>query len=283
VWLAAACACVWLADGAAARAQVTAAAPAGLADVGIDEKLGAQLPGELTFRDANGRTVRFSELFDGQRPVLLSLNYSDCPMLCRVQLDGLVQGLRELAWTTGEEFSVVSVSIDPLETPQRARETLQRYVNEYGRPGGGAGWQFLVGDAANIRQLADTVGFRYKYIPETKEYSHAAAVMVCTPEGTLSRYLYGVAFDEQTLRLALVEAGEGKIGSTLDQILLYCFHYDAEKGRYGPTARFVMQLAAGATVLGLTAALLPVWLRRHAARREASPEVNDSASVGPQP
>jgi protein SCO1/2 len=195
----------------------------------------------------------------------------------------LVQGLRELAWTTGEEFLVVSVSIDPLETPQRARETLQRYVNEYGRPSGGAGWQFLVGDAANIRQLADAVGFRYKYLPETKEYSHAAAVMVCTPQGALSRYLYGVAFDEQTLRLALVEAGEGKIGSTLDQILLYCFHYDAEKGRYGPTARFVMQLAAGATVLGLTAALLPVWLRRHAARREASSEVIDSTPVGPQP
>lgn len=233
-----------------------------LEGVGIDQKLDAQIPLDLTFRDSSGKTLPLREIFSGQRPVLLSLNYSNCPMLCQLQLTGLVEGLREVNWTAGQEFTVVSVSIDPLETTTRAEQTKQRYLKEYGRPGAGAGWHFLTGDKASIAQLADTVGFRFKYIADRNEYVHAAALMVCTPQGRVSRYLLGVQFEPQTLKLSMLEAGEGKIGSPLDQFLLFCFHYDAEAGRYGPSARRLMQLAASVTLVMILGGLVPVWLRR---------------------
>ena len=136
----------------------------------------------------------------------------------------------------GQQFDIVSVSIDPRETPQRARLTKQKYLRSYGRPETAAGWHFLTGNQDSIKRLADAVGFRYKYVEKDKQYAHAAVITICTPQGRVSRYLYGVQFPEQTLRLSLVEAGEGKVGSTMDKILLYCFHYDAEAGRYGPVA-----------------------------------------------
>ncbi len=233
-----------------------------LEGVGIDERLGDQLPLDLTFRDSRGRVLSLATLLNGTKPVILSLNYSDCPMLCQLQLNGLVEGLKELRWNVGEEFRVISVSIDPLETPQRSRQTRQRYLQSYGRAGTAAGWFFLTGDKSSIERLADAVGFRFQYIPERKEYAHAAAIMVCTPTGRVSRYLYGVVYPAQTLRLALVEAGEGKIGSTIDHVLLFCFHYDATSGRYAPVARQIMKVAAGATVVGLLFALGPAWRRR---------------------
>lgn len=248
--------------GPPALGQVLQPKPDALEGVGIDEKLNGQIPLELEFRDSSGRVLPLREIFAGRRPVLLSLNYSDCPMLCRVQLNGLVDALKEISWTPGEEFDVVSVSIDPLETSDRAQQTQKRYFKMYGKPVKADGWRFLTGDQQAIAQLADAVGFRFKYIPERKEYSHAAALMVCTPEGRVSRYLYGIVYDPKTLKLSLVEAGEGKIGTTLDQVLLFCFHYDAESGRYGPTARRIMQLGAGLTLVVLLGTLLPVWLRR---------------------
>ncbi len=244
-----------------------------LEGVGIDEHLGESLPLNLTFRDSRGQAVSVASLFDGKRPVILSLNYSDCPMLCQLQLNGLVDGLKEMKWNVGDEFRVVSLSIDPLETPQRARQTKQRYVRAYGRPLSAAGWSFLTGDKAAIDRLADAVGFRYRYVPERKEYAHAAAIMVCTPSGRVSRYLYGVLYPAQTLRLALVEAGDGQIGSTIDHVLLFCFHYDATSGRYAPVARQLMKLAAAATLVGMLVAFVPAWLRRRLpTRSEAAAE-----------
>ncbi len=230
--------------------------------VGVDEQLNAQLPLDLQFRDSRGRTIQLNTLFDEKRPVILSLNYADCPMLCQLQLNGLVEGLREMKWDAGDQFQVVSISIDPLETPQRARQTKQRYVKAYGRPRTADGWHFLTGDEASIKAIADAVGFRYKYVPQRKEYAHAAVVMACTPTGRVSRYLYGVVYPPQTLRLALVEASEGKVGSTLDRVLLFCFHYDAEAGRYAPVARQLMKLAAGVTLATILVGLIPSWLRR---------------------
>jgi protein SCO1/2 len=238
--------------------------------VGIDERPNAQLPLELQFCDSRGRSMRLGDLFNGTRPVLLALNYSDCPMLCQLQLNGLVEGLREMDWDAGEQFEVCSVSINPLETPHRARQVKQRYIQAYGRPGTAAGWHFLTGNQAAIAELAQTVGFRFRYVPETREYAHAAAVMVCTPEGRLSRYLYGVAYPPQTLKMSLVEAGDGRIGSTLDRVMLYCFHYDATLGRYAPVARRLMQVAAALTLATLGLTLVPIWLRRYRlARRSA--------------
>lgn len=245
-----------------ARAQVVEDLPEAMQGVGIDDKSGAQIPLDLRFRDENGAAVTLAEIFGGSRPVLLSLNYSDCPMLCTLQLRGLVASLRELEWTAGREFDLVSVSVDPLETTTRAKQTEQKYLEEYGRVGAASGFRFLTGNNKSIRALADAVGFRYKYVPETKEYSHTAAEIVCSPTGLISRYLYGVAYDPQTLRLSMVEAANGKIGSALDQIILYCFHYDETKGRYGPTARKIMSLGAGVTIAALAVGLVPYWVRR---------------------
>jgi len=245
-----------------AGAQLIEDKPDGIKGVGIDEKLGEQVPLDLKFRDAKGRTITLKELFSGDRPVLLSLNYSGCPMLCRVQINGLVACLAEMEWTTGQQFDVVSVSIDPLETSAQAALTKKKYVEEYGRAGAAAGWRFLTGDEASIRQLADAVGFRYKYVEERQEYAHTAAIMVCSPDGLVCRYLYGVMFEPKTVRLSLVEASEGEVGSTIDRILLFCFHYDETSGRYGPVAQRIMAAGGALTVAVLGLALLPYWLRK---------------------
>lgn len=262
--------------GICAQAQVNRELDA-LEGVGIDEKLSSQLPLDLEFVDANGKQIRLSDLFDGERAVLLSLNYSDCPMLCQLQLNGLVDGLRELNWDVGEKFRICSVSINPLETPQRAKQVKQRYVKSYGRPTTAEGWEFLTGELTSIEKLADAVGFRYQYVPKRDEYAHSAAIMVCTPDGRVSRYLYGVLYPAQTLKLALVEAGQGRIGSTLDRVLLYCFHYDEASGRYAPVARRLMKLGAGMTLTTLGIGLIPVWLRRRHAAAPKTPRGQEGA------
>ena len=259
------------------KAQLVEDLPDELADVGVDEKRGDTLPLDLEFLDENGNRLRLGDIFNGERPILLSLNYSNCPALCRYQLNGLVDGIHDMDWTTGEEFTIVSVSIDPNEKPIHAKKTEDKYLRNYGRPGVGKGWYFLTGSEANIKRLADSVGFRYQFLPDEGEYSHAAVIMVCTPNGKISRYLYGVLFEEQVLRLSLVEAGEGKIGSAVDQLILYCFHYDATKGRYGPAGFRIMQVGAATTIVVLSVALVPFWIwRRGAAPPTATPPARES-------
>ena len=271
---------VW-ADGRAAHGQLLEDLPEEMQGVGVDDKSGDQIPLDLRFRDENGQAISLADVFTGERPVLLSLNYSDCPMLCTLQLNGLIDSLRELKWTAGREFDVVSVSVDPLETTVRAKQSEQKYLKAYERPGAAGGFRFLTGNQKTIRALADAVGFRYKYVPDTGEYSHTAAEIVVSPDGMISRYLYGVMYDPQTVRLSLVEASNGKIGSPLDQIILFCFHYDETKGRYGPVARRLMSVGAGVTIVALACGLLPVWLRRDAAK---AAETSDGASPeAPQP
>lgn len=244
-----------------------------LEGVGVEEHLNAVLPLDEQFTNDTGRSIRLQELFDGERPVILSLNYSNCPMLCSLQLNGLIDALQQVQLNVGDDFQLVSVSIDPLETTIRARETKQRYMKDYGRPGTGHGWHFLTGRKDSIDRLAESVGFGYEYIPERKEYAHAAVFMICTPDGRISRYIYGVRFDPQTVRLSLVEAADGKIGTTLDQVLLYCFHYDATAGSYAATAVSIMKVGGGVTVVALLAGLLPWWFRR---RRSASVDPSSS-------
>ncbi|MBM99315.1 MAG: SCO family protein [Planctomycetaceae bacterium] len=240
--------------------------------VGVEEKLGDKVPLDLKFQDSDGKEISLGSIFKGERPIILSLNYAECPLLCQLQLTGLVNGMRDLKLTTGKDFDVVSVSVDPLETVQQARQIKTRYVRQYGRPGSAGGWKFLTGSEASIKALAESVGFQYRYVPERKEYAHAAVVMVCTPSGTISRYLYGVNYPPQTLRLSLVEASEGKVGTTLDRVLLFCFHYDSATGRYTLVARRLLKIAAAITLFAISVGVIPAWWRRRPVQSRQSSE-----------
>jgi protein SCO1/2 len=253
-----------------ACAQRTEPLPKELEGVGITEVPGARIPEQLSFLDENGKAVHLADYFAAGRPVILTLNYYRCPMLCGLQLSGLLDGLKQLAWTPGKDFEIVTVSIDPLETPTLARLKKQGYMEEYARPEAAEGWHFLVGQQENIKTLADAVGFHYKYDEERKQFAHAAGLFVVTPDGRVARYLYGVVYEPRTLKFALTEASEGSIGgSATDQLLLYCFHYDAKAGRYVLAATNVMRIAGG-----ITAVIMGVWLItwwRRSARSGNSP------------
>ena len=253
--------CVGAWSGLPASAQRIESAPAELEGVGVTEHLDVQIPLDLPFVDSDGSPVRLGSYFDGTRPVILTMNYSNCPMLCSLQLNGLFQGLERLDWDIGGNFQMITVSIDPKETPQRAALTKQKYLKAYGRPGVARGWHCLTGRQENIRKLADVVGFGYEQIPGTEDYAHAAVAMICTPDGRVSRYLYGIEYPAQTVRFALLEAAEGRIGSTVDQVLLFCFQYDPEKGRYGPAAVRIMQAGGVLTVLVFGGVLAVFWRR----------------------
>ena len=247
--------------------------PAELQNMGVTEHLGKTIPLDLEFRDESGCAVSLRQFVRTGRPVLLSFNYSNCPMLCSLQLTGLVNGLADVELQCGRDYEFVSVSIDPNETPFRAAQTRQKYYQMYGREGTGAGWHFLVGSQQSVDALAKSVGFTYRYLPERKEYVHPAVCACITPDGRLSRYLYGVAFVPQTLRLSLVEAGSGQIGTTLDQILLYCFHYDFVSGRYSLAARRLMTTAGAATTIVISAYLLTQFLSERRQRRTNHPQL----------
>lgn len=257
IWAATACLLVC----SVATAQINET-PEALDGLDVQEHLNEQLPLETKFTDQNGNVVRLGDFFDGERPVILSLNYSNCPMLCQQQLNGLVMTLREMEPSVGESFQIVSISIDPKETPRRAKDTFKRYYEEYGRAGTADGWHFLVGSARQILAASKATGVQFRYVPERDEYAHIAVAMICTPDGRISRYLYGIQFDEPTLRLSLVEASEGKIGTTIDRVILACFMYDETAGRYGPQAVQIMQLGALTTVLCLVVGLVPFWVFR---------------------
>jgi len=233
--------------------------PPELQGVGIDEHLNGPLPLDLTFRDERGRTVKLGDYFDGRRPVILTLNYYRCPMLCGLQLNGLLDSLKELEWTAGENFRIVTVSFDPLETPLLAKAKQQGYLAEYGRPAAADGWAFLTGANANIQQLLGATGFNIRWNERRKEWMHTAALILCTPDGRISRYLYGVMYDPKTLRLSLVEASEGKVGSTLDRVLLYCFHYDAVEGKYAVMAFRLVQVGAGLVAVAVAGLVIGLW------------------------
>jgi protein SCO1/2 len=244
-----------------ASAQRKEPLPKDLEGVGITQHLGAKLPLDLEFTAEDGKPVQLARYFTGDRPVVLTLGYYRCPMLCTLVLNSLVDGLKDLPWTPGREFEIVTVSIDPLETPTLARLKKQNYLEEYARPGAAAGWHFLTGREENIRKLADTVGFGYRYVKERGQYAHSAAIFVVTPDGRMAKYLYGVVYQPKTVRLALTEAGQGKVGTTTDQLLLYCFHYDAQEGRYVLAASNIMRFGGATTALVVGLWLAVSWRR----------------------
>jgi len=255
VWsLAAATACVFLAHPRPAVAQFTdptqnvGVRPELLKEVGIDQKLNSSIPLDLMFRDEHGKSVALGQYF-GSKPVILTLVYYNCPMLCTQVLNGLDRSLEQIPMTIGRDFYVVTVSIDSTDQPPLAEAKQAVYLGMYNRPGSAAGWHFLTGEESQIKQLAAAVGFRYAYDPDSKQYAHASGIMLLTPEGKISRYFYGVTYPERDMRLGLVEASEGKIGSPVDQVLLFCYHYDPHTGKYGLLISRVIQLGGLVTVL----------------------------------
>lgn len=230
--------------------------------VGFDQNLGAPLPLDLTFRDDAGRTARLGDIFEG-KPVLLAFVYYKCPTLCTETLNGLLRAARALPFDAGRQYDVVAVSFDPRETPALAAAKKSAYVERYGRPGAARGWKFLTGDAGSIRRLAAAAGFRYAYDAELDQYAHATGLIAVTPAGRISAYLYGVEYAAGDVRLALVDAAAGKIGSPVDRLLLYCYRYDPVAGKYGLLVMRALRAAAAATAALLA---LSIWL---AAKRRA--------------
>ncbi len=240
-----------------------------LKQVGLDQKLGAALPLDLTFRDESGKTVTLGSLF-GDTPVILAFTYYNCTMLCPLLLDGIVQALRPTGLVPGKQVNVVVVSIDPKEGPVLAATKKEVYVQRYGQAAE-AGWHFLTGQESAIRQLTAAAGFRYVYDAARKDFAHATGILIITPQGKISRVMSGTEFAPRDLRLALVEASNGTIGTPIDQVVLYCYHYDPLTGKYGMVIMNVLRLAGSATVLGIGAFMLVMFRRdRHAHDREKS-------------
>ncbi|MCH8275307.1 MAG: SCO family protein [Armatimonadetes bacterium] len=237
-------------------------------DVGLDQRLGEQVPLDVTFRDEAGRTVTLGDYL-GDRPVVLGLVYYRCPMLCNQVLNGMLKVLRVVKYDVGKEFDVVLVSIDPRETPDVAAAKKESYVRSYSRPGAEEGWHFLTGDEAAIQRVAQAVGYRYVYDPETDLYAHPAGIMVLTPEGKLGQYFYGIEYFQRDLTLALTESSDNRIGTLVDQIILYCFAYDPTSGKYGLLIMRVIRVLGVGTVLLLASYIVVMSLRdrRRAAAR----------------
>jgi protein SCO1/2 len=234
--------------------------PAQLRDVGFDQKLNRQVPLGLRFRDENGNSVQLADYFK-QKPVILNFVYYKCRDLCPLLLDGVVRSLRAISFNAGNEFNVVTVSFDPQDAPALAAAKKADLIEKYSRPGAASGWHFLTGDQASIQQLTQSVGFRYNYDARTGEFGHATGIVLLTPDGKTSRYFYGIDFSPRDLRLGLVEAAANQIGSPIDQLLLFCYHYDPTTGKYTPLVTNIMRLAGGATVMAIGGFII-LMLRR---------------------
>jgi protein SCO1/2 len=238
--------------------------PPYLENVGIQQHLDAQVPPDLTFVDDTGRSVKLGDYF-GKKPLILNLVYYNCTMLCGEALAGLTGAMKMVKFDLGNEFEVVTVSFDPRETPALAAAKKQDYIKRYGRPGAAAGWHFLTGPPESINALTKAVGFQYQYDPKTNQYAHATAIMVLTPQGRISRYFYGVDFPPKDLRMGLVEASQEKIGNAVDQVLLYCYHYNPATGKYGAVVSNMLRLGGAATILFVGGLLLILFRLERAA------------------
>lgn len=220
-----------------------------LDQVGIDQHLNQRIPLEAQFTDENGQTVSLKQYF-GVRPVLVTMVYYQCPMLCSQELNGLTSSLNVLSqFNVGREFDVITVSFDPTETPELAAESKKKFLERYRRPGAAQGWHFLTGKKDQIQLLSQSLGFRYAWDPEIKQYAHASGIMLLTPDGRIAQYYYGIEYAPRDLRLGFIEAAQGKIGTVVDQVLLYCYHYDPARGKYGAAVFNILRIGALATVL----------------------------------
>jgi protein SCO1/2 len=246
--------------------------PPGLTNVGIEQRLNEQIPRELAFRDETGKAVRLGDYF-GRKPMILNLVYYRCPMLCGEVLSGLTTALRGLKLDAGKDkdFEILTVSFDPRETPEIAAAKKAEYLKRYGRPSAAEGWHFLTGSQASIDALTKAAGFQYQYDAKTGQFAHTTAIMVLTPDGRIAQYYYGIEYTPRDLRLGLVQASNGKIGNVVDEVLLYCYHYDPATGKYGAVISRILRLSALATIL-LLGSMLTILLRRGPRREPAGKE-----------
>jgi protein SCO1/2 len=229
-----------------------------LKNVGIEQHLDTQIPLDLKFRDEMGREVKLGDYF-GKKPVVLSMVYYECPMLCGEVLNGEASVFSTLKFEIGKEYDVVTVSFDPTEGPDLARSKKRVYVERYGRPGGDEGWHFLTGSPESIKALTNAVGFNYAWDEQTKQFAHAAAIMVVKPDGKIAQYFYGVEYSPKDLRFGIVQASQGKVGTIVDQVLLYCYHYDPRTGKYGAVVSRVLKVAGVITLLILGGFLIVMF------------------------
>lgn len=270
-----------LALTAAAAAQINRGAPPEMQGVDVTQKLGAQIPLDAAFRDDRGRDVKLAAYFDGQRPVVLVLNYFKCPQLCGLLLNHLTDRMKELdaqaGWMPSKQYRVLAVSFEPLEGPQQAAAKKRSYLLELGRSEAADGLHFLTGEKVDISRLEDAIGYTKRWNPERQEWIHPSAIVLCTPRGVVSRYLGGLDYDAETLRLSLVEASEGKTGSLWDKIFLTCYVYESHSGRYVPYAMGIMRAGGAATVLVIGVTLLSLWRIDVARRRRRAGALDETS------
>jgi protein SCO1/2 len=262
----------------AAMADNSATPPRLPGEVSIQQKLNAQLPLDLMFRDESGKVVRLRDFFRG-KPVLINFMYYRCPMLCSMVMEGISSTLTELKFDAGKEFDVITVSIDPRDMPQQAAAKKDKYIKRYGRLGAADGWHFLTGHETSIRALTNAVGFHYAYDPEHDQFAHGTVLIVATPQGKISRYLYGFEYKARDVRLALVEASANKIGTASDQLLLLCYHYDPATGKYSRSAMNLVRAGGIATVLSL-ASFIIIMLRKERRPSECGALAPPSSAQG---
>ena len=245
----------------------TSVRPPYLQNVGIDQHLDGEVPAELAFTDDSGRAVKLGDYF-GKKPLILNLVYYNCTMLCGEVLAGLSGAMKMIKFDVGNEYDVITVSFDPRETTEMAAAKKKEFLKRYGRANAAAGWHFLTGPAESINALTKAVGFQYQYDAARNQYAHATAILVLTPQGRISRYFYGVDFPPKDLRMGLVEASQGKIGNAVDQVLLYCYHYDPATGKYGAIVTNMLKLGGGITILFIGGLILVLfWLEKVAPRK----------------
>jgi protein SCO1/2 len=242
----------------------TSARPGILSKIAINQRIGSQVPSDIPFVDENGRPVTIGDYY-GRRPVVLALVYYECPMLCTQVLNGLVSALGVLNFEAGREFDVVAVSFNPKEGPGLASQKKASYVERYGRPQAAGGWHFLTGTQESIARLTDAVGFKYEYDPNIGQFAHGAAIELLTPKGTIAKYYYGIEYSPRDLRLGIIEASDEHIGTVIDDVLLFCYHYDPSSGKYGASVLGIVRAGGIATVLAF-AVFLTVSMRRDHAR-----------------
>lgn len=235
--------------------------PKELAGVGVEEKLGHQLDLNMTFKNEQGQLVTLGTFFDGSLPVIISPVYFSCPGLCNFHLNGLTDGLKEMDWSIGEKFKVLSISFDSKETPELAAKKKETYMKLYGRQGTEASWHFLVGDEANVKAVTAAIGFKYHWNEQANDWAHASTAVVVSPKGVITRYLPGILFDPKDIKLAVLESGKGQVGTFVDQLMLYCFHYNPTQSKYTLYAFNIMKAGGGLIVLVLVLWLLPLWYR----------------------
>lgn len=259
-------------------AQLNKQKPKNLQDVGIEEHLGENIPLNLKFAASDGDSVTLGALMKGDKPVLLNPVYYNCPMLCSMVIDAVFTGVRELKWTPGKEYNIITFSIDPAEDYELAASVKDSLIAKFGRENAGDGWYFLSGKKDAIKKLTEAIGFRYKKVENTNQYAHSAAIMFLSPGGRLTRYLYGIKFDEFNLRNALYEAADGEIGSAVDQVLLYCYQYDPDSQSYVPVAWRIMKLGGFATALILGIFLGLLWWKEKNSKNDKNINITNGSA-----